>query len=371
MRRLENQSARPTAGCLSVPLFNQKKRNRVPLTSAPSESEFFSHSEYLASPSSAAPHNSAGSYGCYQASAPLSGGDQSYQGNKRVVPQPTVPQEYGSHRPAPTMRSYATIPHPCKVGGASSEMGKPNSLLRQQHSSSVDNSSQGKYQASCSSESARIKQTSSTALSPMGQRSSYKPASLPYQQLRPPLPPVPPPSRPSACATHSQKTWAFTNSFGQQSSSSKEISSTNKHQSLRQTQDESTKPEIENTLRILTAVIGGMRHWSQFKDKVPYLFEIFATLDSAVTMGHQGAKNFLMRNGKEVVQCVFYETEQELPRLIRGQVHRCVGNYDRHRDTLRCVSVRPGQPSEQRNAQEAIKACDAEMRALVKLLREV
>lgn len=38
------------------------------------------------------------------------------------------------------------------------------------------------------------------------------------------------------------------------------------------------KPTIENSLRILTAVIDGMRHWSQFKDKVPYLFEIFGQL---------------------------------------------------------------------------------------------
>eukprot|EP00064_Thunnus_orientalis_P001787 superscaffoldBa00000122_g1790 len=155
MRRQENQPARPTAGCLSVPLFNQKKRNRVPLTSAPSENEFFSHTEYMASTSSATSHSTS------------------------------------------------------------------------------------------------------------------------------------------------------------------------------------------------------------------------ATLDSAVTLAHHGAKNFLMRDGKEVVQCIFYENEQELPRLIRGQIHRCVGNYDRSRDVLMCVSVRPGLPSELRNAQEAVKACDAEMRALVKSLSEV
>lgn len=65
------------------------------------------------------------------------------------------------------------------------------------------------------------------------------------------------------------------------------------------------------------------------------------------------------------------QQEQELPRLIRGQVHRCVGNYDRSRDVLMCVSVRPGLPSELRNAQEAVKACDAEMRVLVKSLSEV
>lgn len=32
-----------------------------------------------------------------------------------------------------------------------------------------------------------------------------------------------------------------------------------------------------------------------------------ATLDSAVTLGQHGAKNFLMRDSKEVVQCAFYE----------------------------------------------------------------
>lgn len=47
-------------GCLPVLLFNQKKRTRVPLTSAPSENEFFSHSEFMASTSSAPSHSSPG-----------------------------------------------------------------------------------------------------------------------------------------------------------------------------------------------------------------------------------------------------------------------------------------------------------------------
>lgn len=38
------------------------------------------------------------------------------------------------------------------------------------------------------------------------------------------------------------------------------------------------KPVFENSLRILTASIAGMRHWSQFKDRVSYLFEIFGQL---------------------------------------------------------------------------------------------
>ncbi|XP_022060642.2 spermatogenesis-associated protein 22 [Acanthochromis polyacanthus] len=202
----------------------------------------------------------------------------------------------------------------------------------------------------------------------------------PYsQQSRPPLPPpppVPPPRRPSAHAVQPQKnSWKFTNSFEPQRPSFEGKRNSNQPQTARPTETQQgafpVKPAIENSLRILTAVIDGMRHWSQFRDKVPYLFEIFATLDSAVTLGRYGAKNFLIRDGKDVVQCVFYENEQVLPRLIRGQVHRCVGNYDRSRDVLICVSVRPGLPSELRNAQEAVKACDAEMRLLVKLLSEV
>ncbi|KAF7666266.1 hypothetical protein LDENG_00113350 [Lucifuga dentata] len=214
----------------------------------------------------------------------------------------------------------------------------------------------------------------------MSQLSTYRQANLHShqysQQSRPLMPPsLPPPSRPALPPLQPQNSWKFTNNFGPQKSPAEKNRSTNPTQTVHQTQARQTqssmKPGIENSLRILTAVIDGMRHWSQFKDRVPYLFEIFATLDSAVTVGPHGAKNFLVRDRKEVMQCVFYENEQELPRLIRGQVHRCVGNYDRSREVLTCVSVRPGLPSELRNAQEAVKACDAEMRSLVKSLSEV
>uniref|UniRef100_A0A3Q0SI06 Spermatogenesis associated 22 n=1 Tax=Amphilophus citrinellus TaxID=61819 RepID=A0A3Q0SI06_AMPCI len=251
----ENPKINSNLGSFSVPLFNQKKRNRVPLTSVPSENEFFSHSEYMASTSSA--------------SGPSSGVPQSQEWNRQSNSKSAPAQQYGSSRPAPgpapPIRAYGHLPHPYKAGGR-------RCLI--------------------------------------------------------------------LIIGYTQETF-------------------------------SVKPAVENSLRILTAVIDGMRHWSQFKDRVPYLFEIFATLDSAVTVGHYGAKNFLLRDGKEVVQCAFYENEQALPRLIRGQVHRCVGNYDRSRDVLMCVSVRAALPSELRNAQEAVKVCDAEMRALAKSLSEV
>uniref|UniRef100_UPI0037E93F08 spermatogenesis-associated protein 22 n=1 Tax=Semicossyphus pulcher TaxID=241346 RepID=UPI0037E93F08 len=382
MRRQENQPPRTTAGCLSVPLFNQKKRNRVPLTSAPSENEFFSHTEYMASTSSAASHNqtASGSFGSYQASGPSSGAPPSLQWNRQGIQQSTPPQQYGSNRPAPgpapSIRSYTPIPHPYKGGGTSSKIVQLSNPLRQQDSRPGVNSRQSEYQAPRISQSAQSKPSPHSGFSQMDQQSSYRPPnpSNQYsQQSRPQPAPVPPPSRPSPREPQPQKnSWKFTNSFGPQSLLFEGNRSTNRPQTAQQTQETfPVKPAAENSLRILTAVIDGMRHWSQFKDKVLYLFEIFATLDSAVTLGRHGAKNFLMRDGKQVVQCVFYENEQELPRLIRGQVHRCVGNYDRSRDVLVCVSVRPSLPSELRNALEAVNACDAEMRRLVKSLSEV
>ncbi|TSP36081.1 Spermatogenesis-associated protein 22 [Bagarius yarrelli] len=131
------------------------------------------------------------------------------------------------------------------------------------------------------------------------------------------------------------------------------------------------KAPPKKSLRILTAVIEGMKYWSQFKDKLPIMFEVFATLDSAVTLGRFGAKNFLISNGKDSVPCVYYENDQVLPRLIRGQMHRCVGNYDRQKNIFTCVSVRAASLSEQRNAQEVVKASDAEMRNEIQTLSEM
>ncbi|XP_065819253.1 spermatogenesis-associated protein 22 [Labrus bergylta] len=383
MRRQENQTQRPTAGCLPVPLFNQKKRNRVPLTSAPSENEFFSHCEFMTSTSSASSHNSSasGTYGSYQTPGPSSSTPQRLQWNRQGIPQSTPPQQYGGNRPAPgpapTLRSYAPISHPYKGGGTSSKMGQPSNPVRRQPSSPSAKSINSQFQDPHINESGQSKPSPHIAFSQRSQQSSYRlpnPTHQYSQQSRPSPAPTPLPSMPPAHDLQPKNSWKFTNSFGPQCPPFDGKRSTSQPKIVLQNQTKGTftvKPAVENSLRIVTAVIDGMRHWSQFKDKVPYLFEIFATLDSAVTLGRHGAKNFLMRDMKQVVQCVFYENEQELPRLIRGQVHRCVGNYDRSRDVLNCVSIRPGLPSEVRNAQEAVKACDAEMRALVKSLSEV
>ncbi|NXO36132.1 SPT22 protein, partial [Locustella ochotensis] len=126
----------------------------------------------------------------------------------------------------------------------------------------------------------------------------------------------------------------------------------------------------KNSLRILSAVIQSVRHWSQYAYKTALLFEVLGTLDSAVTPGAYGAKNFLLRDGKETLPCVFYEIDRELPRLIRGRVHRCMGTYDAKRNIFKCVSVRPATAQEQDTFQDFVKIADVEMTAYVKTMNE-
>ncbi|XP_078536053.1 spermatogenesis-associated protein 22 isoform X3 [Lissotriton helveticus] len=129
--------------------------------------------------------------------------------------------------------------------------------------------------------------------------------------------------------------------------------------------------EKDNSLRIISAVIESMKHWSQHTDRAALLFEVLATLDSAVASGRHSAKTFLLRDGKDTLPCIFYETDRELPRLIRGRVHRCMGNYDKKRNLFKCVSVRPASVAEQRTFPEFIKASDAEIKQYVKSLHEI
>ncbi|XP_044526799.1 spermatogenesis-associated protein 22 [Gracilinanus agilis] len=133
------------------------------------------------------------------------------------------------------------------------------------------------------------------------------------------------------------------------------------------------QPKLKDgpSLRVLPAGIDSMKRWRELVARCPLLFEVLAVLDSAVTPGAQGAKSFLLRDGKATVPCVFYEIDRELPRLIRGRVHRCVGTYDPDRTLFRCVSVRPASVSEQKTFQEFVGAADAAMSRCSHLMSEM
>ncbi|XP_018413137.1 PREDICTED: spermatogenesis-associated protein 22 [Nanorana parkeri] len=132
-----------------------------------------------------------------------------------------------------------------------------------------------------------------------------------------------------------------------------------------------TLKEKRNTLRIITASVESMKHWSQYTDQTPLLFELLAVLDSAVTSGSHGSKSFILRDGKNHVSCVFYEIDRDLPRLIRGRVHRVMGNYDKERTVLKCVSVRPASTAEQQTFTEFVTASSNEMEQYIKTINNM
>ncbi|XP_049716343.1 spermatogenesis-associated protein 22 [Elephas maximus indicus] len=129
--------------------------------------------------------------------------------------------------------------------------------------------------------------------------------------------------------------------------------------------------EKDNSLRIISVVIESMKYWREHAQKAALLFEILAVLDSAVTSGPYSSKNFILRDGKNTLPCVFYEIDRELPRLIRGRVHRCVGNYDQKKNVFKCVSVRPASVSEQKTFQAFVKIADAEMQYYTNVMSEI
>lgn len=67
----------------------------------------------------------------------------------------------------------------------------------------------------------------------------------------------------------------------------------------------------------------------------------------------------------------FLLKDRELPRLIRGRVLRCMGNYDTKKNIFKCVSVRPATVPEQNTFQEFVKIADVEMTAYAKTMNEI
>ncbi|XP_067328358.1 spermatogenesis-associated protein 22 [Anolis sagrei] len=339
-RTFPENSSRTTAGCLPVPLFNQRKRSRQPLTSNPLQNE----------PGS---NNNADNF---DFSAMLA--DFGWESTK---PEPTPLQKTARCENAPK--------------SSASQAGR--NWRPEENSSSANIWKWSDFSPAFG------RGTESRQSSWSETRSDCWKGSGPKQLKLA--------GNPKALPQSSNKAGTVAKSGLSASSVPRGASYSFKPNPCRQEANEKTdKPmlphdntvqkgpgphaklkEKGNSLRILSAVIESMKHWSQFAEKTPLLFEVLGVLDSAVTPGPYGAKNFLLRDGKESVPCVFYEIDRDLPRLIRGRVHRCMGNYDTKKKLLRCVSVRPATADEEHTFQDFVRAADLEMGKYEKMSREV
>ncbi|XP_005056742.1 PREDICTED: spermatogenesis-associated protein 22 isoform X3 [Ficedula albicollis] len=314
-RSLADTSARSTAGCLPVPLFNQKKRTRQPITSNPLRNEPGTGSgtrSYDFSPSS---------FGWGTA-------------NPEVDELQTAANSGNRNEYTPLGNT------------ANSRSDNGTSLKFENFSSSLKTVQQQKHPDS---------RNPSHLIKPDTSKGQW---------------PVKPNTVARSLQDHSPA-YKFNYNTQQNKMNENQFACVPEDKSQEMSSSQVKMKIKKNSLRILSAVIQSVRHWSQYTYKTALLFEVLGTLDSAVTPGAKGAKNFLLRDGKETLPCVFYEIDRELPRLIRGRVHRCMGTYDAKRNIFKCVSVRPATAQEQNTFQDFIKIADVEMTAYVKTINEM
>ncbi|XP_078278208.1 spermatogenesis-associated protein 22 isoform X3 [Rhinoraja longicauda] len=345
-RNISENSTRAMSGCLPLLLFNQKKRTRLPLTSNPKEHELGSSSNFPTPESFDSPP--AGSRGPLQ--------------SKQQDNQTTVQNNYRTQFQYPNVRS--------NLGNTSSGMTPmPSSAKTTKTSTGVKQQLGNTWKENSRPAINEIKEFASTTDTNRSQMKiadnfrssdSYKDQTESYLQKHQRF-------------KNSPQNIASSRHCGQQNKFTENQLVNNADDGV----DQKSKTvqmkfaQPENSLRVLTTTLEGLKHWAQYSDRFALLFEVFATLDSAVISGEYSAKNFLLRDRKESAPCVFYETDRNLPRLIRGQMHRCMGTYDKKRNLFKCVSVRPASIVEQKTFPEFVSVTDAEMTQFVKALNEV
>ncbi|XP_040543326.1 spermatogenesis-associated protein 22 isoform X2 [Gallus gallus] len=360
-RSSADASTRSTAGCLPVPLFNQKKRTRQPLTSNPLKNEPGSSSATHDSFSSSLGWGAANPEVDELQKAANEGADDHMAPSLMKPPNASKSNSVKAGRNLYAFRTEEKTPstkiwnrNECTPAsnrtGSNSDSGATQKF--ENRSNNWKTVQQQKMpDSSNASQHIRTPETSQTH-STKGQW----------------------PVKPNTTSRNLQDSglaYKFNSNSQQNSMNEKQFNCVPEDKSQDISSFQLKLKEKRNSLRIISAVIESMKHWSQYTYKTALLFEVLGTLDSAVTSGVYGAKNFLLRDGTESLPCVFYEIDRELPRLIRGRVLRCMGNYDAKRNIFKCVSVRPATIPEQNTFQEFVKIADVEMTAYVKTMNEI
>uniref|UniRef100_A0A673VIY5 Spermatogenesis associated 22 n=1 Tax=Suricata suricatta TaxID=37032 RepID=A0A673VIY5_SURSU len=361
-RNMNENSTRSTAGCLPVPLFNQKKRNRQPLTSNPLTND----------PSISTASDS------YD--FPLLPADWTWEAANPELPplMKTVNTGQMAHSVSQPPRSQDSV---SKSIQSNTERSKSSWSYRDdKKNTSWKTWDRNDFRPQC--EKTNLVANDGINSCPRSWGTQQQ------KQLRISEPPNSSHQREAEVLrqTHSSKIsgstmrgldknralQAFKPNFQQKQFKKKMLDDISEESTLKESPLFQLKlKEKDNSLRIISAVIESMKYWCEHAQKTVLLFEILAVLDSAVTPGPYYSKTFLMRDGKNTLPCVFYEIDRELPRLIRGRVHRCVGNYDQKKNIFKCVSVRPASVSEQKTFQVFVKIADAEMRYYTNKMNEI
>ncbi|XP_062448486.1 spermatogenesis-associated protein 22 [Rhea pennata] len=365
-RSLTDTSARSTAGCLPLPLFNQKKRNRQPLTSNPLKNEPCTSAGTRAYDFS--PTSSELGWGIANPEvAELQKAANSGQTEHQMAPSLMKPHNASKSNSANNGENLYAFRAEEKTTNTKGWNRSVYTPLSNRTDFISDSGIIRKFE-NISSSLKTIQQQKNADNHNSSQHIKTIEASQTYSSKA--QWPVKPNTLSRSLQEHSVA-YKFNQNMQQNKMNEKQFDCVQEDKIQEVSSSQLKLKEKQNSLRIISAVIESLKHWSQYTYKTALLFEVLGTLDSAVTLGAYGAKNFLLRDGKESLPCVFYEIDRELPRLIRGRVHRCMGNYDTKRNIFKCVSVRPATIPEQNTFQEFVKIADVEMTAYVKTMNEI
>ncbi|XP_037665584.1 spermatogenesis-associated protein 22 [Choloepus didactylus] len=361
-RNLNEKSTRSTAGCLPVPLFNQKKRNRQPLTSNPLKND-------------AGISTVSDSY-----DFPPLPTDWAWEAMNPELPPLTKTTNTGQ-MPHSVSRPLRSQDSPSKSLQLSTERSQSGWSYRDGNkNSSLKTWDRNDFRPQCKSTNLVANEGKSPFPVSLGAQQQKQLRFSEYPKLSHQR------EMEVLKQTHSSNIsgstvraldknsalHAFQPNFHQNQFKKKMLDDIPEENTLKEGSLYQLKfKEKDNSLRIISAVIESMKYWREHTQKTVLLFEVLAVLDSAVSPGPYSSKMFLMRDGKNTLSCVFYEIDRELPRLIRGRVHRCVGNYDQKNNIFKCVSVRPASVSEQKTFQTFVKIADDEMRYYTNVMNEV
>uniref|UniRef100_A0A8B9C3V3 Spermatosis associated 22 n=1 Tax=Anser brachyrhynchus TaxID=132585 RepID=A0A8B9C3V3_9AVES len=311
-RSLSDTSTRTTAGCLPVPLFNQKKRNRQPLTSNPLKNE-------TGTSSMTCTFDFSPTLLLYTVITYLSIQNR-YSDTELCLMLRCRAEEKTPSTKVWNRNEYTPLSNRTDLISDSGTIRKfenpSNALKTVQQQKKTDN---------CNSPQHIKTRATNQTHARTGQW------------------PVKPNTVPRSLQDHGLA-YKFNCNSQQSNMNEKQFDCVPEDKIQEVSSTELKRKEKRNSLRIISAVIESMKHWSQYAYKTALLFEVL---------------------GKYILK------DRELPRLIRGRVHRCMGNYDTKRNIFKCVSVRPATIPEQNTFQEFVKIADVEMTAYVKTMNEI
>lgn len=79
-----------------------------------------------------------------------------------------------------------------------------------------------------------------------------------------------------------------------------------------------SKRKIDDSLRIVTSTVQGMKHWAKKRFSFPILFEIFGQLDSQVTnISSTNSRQFSLIDENDRLECLFTEIDQKFSQVDR------------------------------------------------------